>query len=173
MAIGSAQRFESHGLTWEITGTPYVRRTRIRLLRTGECAKFLDGGIRRRAARRAVLVLKRNAPVDTGKLRESIHNVDDAVIIGPKPYNRQKLKAQRAGRIYKQRKRGRVKLAKWYALPANVRSRQPEYVERSLAMVSKEIKDLCDGVVSAERDMFDLAAILAGEPIRRGAQRRF
>lgn len=142
MPIRHPQRLTIGALTWEITGTPHRRRTRIRLLRQGPFADQLTVEIRRRAARDAVLELRGRAPVDTGELRQSIHNQNDNTLIGPRPYNRSRLKAIRAGRSYKPRKAGGPRLARYYALPANVRSRRPAYIEQSLRAVTTRIQAL-------------------------------
>ena len=147
MAIVRPQRFASRGLVWQITGTPYRRRTRIRLLRQGRYRTQLDVGMRRRAARDLTLRLRRNTPIDTGALRQSGHNEGDAAILGPR--------------------RRPVDNSKFYALPANRRSRRPAYIERSINQTSRDMVGLLNEQQGAERDMFDLAGVLAGRPIRR------
>ena len=120
MPIARPQRYTSQGLVWNITGTPYVRRTRIRLLQQNR----FGIGLRRVAARDLVLTLRRRAPVRTGRLRLSIHNEGDAAILGPRIY-RNPLTGDRP--------------EQFYALPANVRSRRPYYIEQSIGIVSRNI----------------------------------
>ena len=122
MPINRPQRYTSQGLVWNITGTPYVRRTRIRLLQQNR----FGIGLRRVAARDLVLTLRRRAPVRTGRLRLSIHNEGDAAILGPRIY-RNPLTGDRP--------------EQFYALPANVRSRRPYYIEKSIFAVSKAMID--------------------------------
>ena len=130
--------------------------------------------MRRRGARLLRLELHTEAPVDTGSLRQSIVNNGEFVHLGPRPYNRQRLLAIRAGRTYRQRKKGPVVKAKYYALPANVTSFMPEYIEKSIDTVSAQIEQLCLDMQAAQQEAFDLQAVIAGQGIGtrifRGAQ---
>ena len=136
MAITRPQNYTARGLTWQITGTPYVRRTRIRLLAQGR----FDVGVRRLASGDLVLRLRRNSPVDTGAMRQSVHQEGDATIIGPR---------RRPG-----------DRSKFYALPANRRSRRPAYIERSISETTRHVLNYERERNAAERDMFDLATVL-------------
>ena len=171
MAISNPGVVISHGLRWQVQGIPVQSRTTIKVLRQGQYADCLDLPLRRRAARLLVLALRKYVPVDTGQLRQSIVGNGEFVHMGPKPYNRQRLKAIREGRTYKQRKRGRVVQAKYYALPANVSSGMPEYIETAIDEVSLQIRQLCDDAQNAAREMFELQAVIyrGGRPVR-GAQ---
>ena len=136
MAISRPQRYHTRGLSWQITGTPGVRQTRIRLLGQGR----FDLGVRRLAARDLVLRLRRNSPVDTGAMRQSERNEGDAAIIGPR---------RRPG-----------DRSKFYALPANRRSRRPGYIERSINQTTNHVLKYERQQRAADRDMFDLATVL-------------
>lgn len=171
MALSGPGAIVFYSLRWRVQGTPGQSRTTINLLRQGQHADCLDQAMRRRAARLLVPLLRKYVPVDTGELRQSIVNNGEFVHLGPRPYNRQRLKAIREGRTYRQRKRGPVVKAKYYALPANVTSRMPEYIERAIEEVSLEIVRLCQQTRDADTEMRDLQAVLAGQPILRGAQR--
>ena len=176
MAISAPGAIISHGIRWRVQGIPLQSRTTINVLRQGRYADCLDLPTRRRAARLLRLELHDRAPVDTGSLRQSIVSNGEYVHLGPRPYNRQRLKAIRAGRTYKQRKRGPVVKAKYYALPANVTSHMPEYIEEAIEAVSEQIEQLCLDMQAAERETFDLDVALAGTrasfsgQILRGAQ---
>ena len=146
MAISTPQRYLSDGLVWRITGSPYTRRTRITLLLQGRYAACLreNRELHRGAIATAAGALRVNAPVDTGMLRASVRNEGEAVTLGPEPYDRTLLKARLAGRAtVRRRRRGRPRLSKYYALPANARSGRQEYIERSLDIASKPIIEVC------------------------------
>lgn len=88
-------------------------------------------------------VIHANMPHKTGKLKQSLRIVvlrgtSPSVSFGPDPFNRQKLIAEMEGRIYKQRV-ANPKLARDYGLPANVTSFRPEYIEKSLVTVTKQV----------------------------------
>lgn len=100
--------------------------------------------------------LRRNSPVDTGMLRASIR-VEMAgrrptVSLGPEPYDRTALKAALEGRVVK-RRRGRPQLARYYAWPANLRSYNPSYIDRSIDEVSPEVVKWCQQQEEADRQL--------------------
>lgn len=161
MALGNAGTITSHGLVWRVQGTPHKSRTSINLMRQGQYAQYLDVPTRKRAVVDLGKVMEPYIPVDTGMLKASKVVLGEYLFLGPKPYNRQKLKAQQAGRIYKQRKRGPVVKAKWYALPANVRSYQPEYIERAIDVVSRRIVRRIQQQQQAEEELERLRAAAA------------
>ena len=128
-----------------------MRRTRITILLQGRYAVCLRENRELRLGAMATLAgaLRVNAPVDTGMLRASIRNEGEAVTLGPDPYDRTLLKARLAGRAtVKRRRRGRVRLAKFYALPANARSHRQAYIERSIDTASKPIIEVCQNYES-------------------------
>ena len=136
------------GLVWAVTGAPYSRRTRINLLLRGRYAQCLRDHPELRLQAMTVLFanLFQNVPVDTGQLRASIRleqgGRSPQVSLGPEPYNRSRLKATLAGRVYRQRVR-RPRPSRFYALPANTRSFSPAYLERSINESSMQIIQLC------------------------------
>ena len=163
----------SVGLVWSIRGQPYSRRTRIELLSRGKYAQCLRDHqpLRLAAAQTLVAQLQMLAPVDTGSLRASIRleqgGRNPIVSLGPEPYNRQRLVATLAGRIYKQRKRGRVVLAKHYGIPANARSGSPSYIERSIDVASRQIVGLCKKFEEAAAQAASLDTAITGRRRRR------
>lgn len=168
--LGSAGTIQSNGLVWKIEGTPLVRRTRIRLLKEGRYSEQITVGFRMRAARMLLNEMKPNIPVDTGSLQNSAHTTGDSMILGPRKYNRARLKAIRAGRVYKKRGRGRPRLTGFYGLLANERSRNTGYIEAAIHAVSEELVQILEGTQGVERDERDLQTALAGQRIARGAQ---
>lgn len=169
MALSGPGVINEQGIYWEVLGKPYSNRTAIRVLRRGPYAEYLDRPMRTRLARMLVLELRARVPVDTGMLRESIYNNGEWVFLGPRPYNRNRLKAIRAGRVYKPRKRN-PKLAKYYALPANERSRNPEYVEESISAVTGTALDSIQQQQRVERELYDLVAVIDRTQPIRGVQ---
>lgn len=160
------------GLRWHVQGTPGARRTTIRLMKQGQHKELLTPEVRRGAVHNALQHMLPNIPVDTGKLKQSAVVINDMLVLGPKPYNRQKLLAERAGRKYRQRKKGPVVKAKWYALPANTRSRMPGYIENALEAASKDLINQLQGQEAqarAAQEQANLDAFLGGAPLRRGA----
>ena len=164
----------SVGLVWSIRGMPYSRRTRIELLSRGKYAQCLKdhADLRLIAAQTLVGTLQQLVPVDTGSLRASIRleqgGRNPVVSLGPEPYNRQRMVATLAGRVYRQRKRGRVVLAKYYGIPANHRSGSPSYIERSIDVASKQIIMLCKKFEQVDAEAASLTtAIAGGRPRRR------
>ena len=161
-------RYEASGLVWSIRGAPYARRTRITLLIQGPFAQCLRDHpeLRTNALQTLTRALQVNTPTDTGSLVASVRIEGmgaGAVSLGPEPYNRARLKAAQAGRIYKQRVR-RPKPSKFYAIPANVRSGQPSYIENSIDLASAEVAKLCMKISAAEAKQRQLEATLAGRP---------
>ena len=155
-------RHEASGLVWSVAGTPYTKRTTIRLLLQGKFKGCLRDHPELLQQAHVVLVqaLQQNTPVHTGQLAGSIrleHLGRAAVSIGPQPYNRQKLIAAIEGRVYKQRKR-RIKMAKYYAIPANERSGRPSYIERSIGVASVKIATICSRLQEAEAKLVQVEA---------------
>ncbi|MDE0004539.1 MAG: hypothetical protein OXQ29_17765 [Rhodospirillaceae bacterium] len=164
MAIANAPTRRTYsGIVYSIQGKPYQRRTVIRPLVQGRYARTLR--YERRLIRQLVGMirddLKRNAPVDTGKLKASIHasviGRGPIVVLGPQPYNRARLKAQQAGRVYKRRKPN-PKKSKFYGIPANVRSRQPQYIDRSLRNASRRAVRIINNVERIRQNEIRLGA---------------
>ena len=111
-----------------------------------------------------------NCPVDLGRLRNSIKRESWGVSLGPRAYNRAKALAERAGRVYKRRKRN-IKLARNYALHANVTStsKPPGFIEESIKQASKELIPLCLRLeaIDVDMDRLDLAITTRPQPDRR------
>ena len=160
--------YTSSGLVWSIQGAPYARRTRITLLIQGRFAPCLRDHpeLQREALQTLTRALQIATPVDTGSLQASVRIETlgagaGAVSLGPEPYNRAQLKAVQAGRIYRRRVR-RPKPSRYYAIPANIRSGNPEYIERSINQASIQVAKLCVKLDEAEAKQRTLGTILAG-----------
>ena len=139
-----ADTITSHGLVWRIGGREYVTNTTITLLMQGRYARALreQPALVRQATERLAQLLRVFSPIRTGRLRGSIRigswGNTPSVILGPEKFNRQAAIARMEGRTYRPRKRN-PKLTGFYALPANRRSRRPNYIERAIDVVSREI----------------------------------
>ena len=160
MPIGQPQVYRPPGGgVFRIYGPPYRRRTFIEITFRGKYGDVVKRhpAIAQAALQELHLALTRNAPVDTGSLRASIRIESGyqrpRVSLGPEPYNRQRLLATLAGRIYRPRKR-RPKLARYYALPANQRSTSsaPGWIERSIQETARRIRELSNRILQAEAE---------------------
>jgi len=134
MPISGPRKMRSRGLVFDVRGRPGQRRTAIALLLQGPWAATMrrTPGLRRQIVQDVSRRLRAGAPVDTGKLRASIHysviGRGPMAVLGPQPYDRRKMKNPGVRR----RRPGRPKLARFYALPANVTSRRKGYVDRAV-----------------------------------------
>ena len=170
----------SRGTVWWITGVPYKSQTRIRLLARGKYAECIRNHPELVDIATTVLVeeLRNRAPVHTGRLRSSIHVTGRgrfaSVLLGPDPFDRYNVVRAMEGKPPRQhrgwrpgggrRRTGRAPLAKYYALPANVRSRRPAYVEQAIDAAAARLVELCKQFDAADRA---LAAIPGGVLRRR------
>ena len=180
MAIESPVTHTESGLVWRIRGVVYTRRTRIELLLRGRYATCLreNPDLRSGAISTLAGALRINAPVDTGMLRRSIRveagGGNPAVTLGPDPYDRTLLKARLAGRAtVRRRRRGRPRLSRFYALPANARSGRQEYIEKSIRDASGPIITACKNYTSVRESERDLELAMMGplSPARVAARR--
>lgn len=164
MPIDRPQRYHYKGLEWEITGTPGVRETKVRLLIAGRWSKILerDIGLRMRAARDLTLTARQKSEgsIDTGQRNLSMRNEGTYFIVGPKPYDRTRLKARRAGREVKRRRRGRPRLSRYYALYSNRTSRTPGWLDDSIHDVSDRLIRVLIQIEQAQAQGQSLTAVL-------------
>ena len=163
MPITRPQRYHYKGLEWEITGTPGVRETKVRLLASGRWGRALqrDIGLRYRAARDLTLTARQKSEgsIDTGQRNLSMRNEGTYFIAGPKPFNRAELKAKRAGRQYRPRKRNPRKSGN-YALYSNRTSRTPGWLDDSIHDVSDRMIRVLIQIEQAQSQGQSLAAAL-------------
>lgn len=161
MALNSPQRYTSRGLTFEITGRPGVSRTRIRLLYQGRYGRVLreNPTIWTTAAGLMAQYLRENMPVDTGMMVASVRVENPGripiVTFGPNAYNRAKLKAQQAGRVYKPRKQN-PKKSKNYGLWANDTSFNAGFIEDAINRTAAEIVRIAEQVEDAQQAQQEL-----------------
>ena len=130
MPISTPQRYTTGDFTFEISGRVGKARTRIRPLQVGRYANILRDNpeIWTEAAQNLANILRRNIPVDTGRLRNSVRveRYGRNVFVTLGPDNR------------------------YYALPANRTSRRAGYIEKSLNQISRQMSEAARSVRSTE-----------------------
>ena len=149
--------FDYGGFRVSIRGKPFERETTIELLLQGNYEAVLrrhDPALRKVWAEATADRMWELSPVKTGRLKASIHasviGRAPVVRMGPQKFNREREIAKMEGWEWKKRGKGRPRLTGFYGLPANERSRSPEYVERGLMHGINELLKAINDVLAAE-----------------------
>lgn len=113
-------------------------------------------------------------PFKTGALAQSVEvvmiNGRHAIEFGPKPFDRSRAVARLEGReaIFLENRRrrnprgGRPRVVGFYGVPANVTSRQPEWIEKGIIAAAEPTVRLIQQIAQTEveaEDLFNLATL--------------